>query len=598
MHMKRLTLITLLAALLTLPSFAEPVDAYRAGETARSFFRNDPSPARRLATLRQVNLYGAPLTKASQEAPAFYIFNREGGGFVIVSGDDACKPILAYSYENNFGSVEDMPDGLRDWLADFEAQVALVRKTGARPSASPANADMTAYQPEVIHDTPAWHQGAPFNRLCPKDNGKDSWVGCVPLAVSLVMNYFGHPSYGTGTLPSYDYQYNGRSYHISGIELGHKYEWEKFRNVDFNKSYSDAQANAVATLIRDVAIAGKASFSADATDTNFERIVPAILEHFGYDRNVTHLKRWYFTDEEWMDLIKGELQDHPVIYAANTSNGGHAFVVDGYDRKNNLHINWGWGPDYIGYYALSAFIPSSGQDYKFEHTTVLGLVPDKGQGGSPEEYLYLCSGQGSDGRLYKGLSADSTPEHGKEFTADVAWYYNGGINDFYGRFAFALIDKNGNIVEKISNDNIIKGLVPRGGQGVFGISCKINSYPIFGDKVQLIYRSDKWPEGVWKLPYRRLDDGVVDVIEVKADGTLLGESTSLNYSKTDGKVSLKTKDRVTWKLSDSSGKVVAEGVSEDFKISISTSGLAKGSYTLWLGRDKEGQGITLNIGEK
>ena len=595
MHMKRLSLITLLAALLALPSFAGPVDAYQAGETARSFFRNDPSPARRLAAIRQVKLYDAPLTKASQEAQAFYVFNREGGGFVIVAGDDACKPILAYSYENSFGSGDAMPDGLRDWLADFEAQVAMVRESGAGPAPAPTAADMASYKTEVLHSTPTWHQGAPFNRLCPKIGGKDTWVGCVPLAAGLVMNFFGHPASGTGTLPAYDYQLSGKSYHVDAITLGHAYEWDKFRNVNFSKGYTDAQANAVATFLRDLSVAGKAGFGVDGTDSNFERIIPAMLEHFGYDPNVTHLKRWYFTDDEWMDMIKGELQDHPLIYAANTADGGHAFVVDGYDRKNYLHINWGWGPDYIGYFALSAFTPVSGQNYKFDHTTVLGLVPDKGQGGSPEEYLYLCSGQGSDGRFYKGLSASGTPERGKEFSVTVAWYYNGGINDFYGRFAFALVDKNGNIVEKISDDNIVKGLVPRGGQGVFGISCKINSYPMFGDKVQMIYRSDKWPEGVWKIPYHRLDDGVIDEIEVKADDSLLGEPTSLSYSKTDGKITLKTKDRVTFKFSDSSGKVVAEGVSEDFKISISTKGLAKGSYTLWLGRDREGQGITIKL---
>ena len=396
--MKHFSLTTILVLLISLPAFAGPVDAAAASETARAFFRNDPSPALRMAEISQVRLYAAPLVKAAEAEPAFYIFNREGGGFVIVSGDDACKPILAYSYENSFGSAGDMPDGLRDWLADFEAQVAQVRAEGVNPAPSRTAADMTGYKTEILHKTPAWHQGEPFNRLCPKDNGKETWAGCVPLAMCLVMNFFGHPAHGTGTLPSYDYSYYGMAYHVDSIKLGHPYEWDKFSNVNFNRKYTEEQANAVAILVRDVGAAGKSGYTVEGTESDFERIVPAVIEHFGYDPNVTQLSREFFSDEEWMDLIKADLQDHPLIYAASSDDSGHAFVVDGYDKKNYLHVNWGWGPYYIGYYALSAFTPSADENFKYGHTTVLGLVPDKGQGGSPEDFLFLSSGGGSDGK--------------------------------------------------------------------------------------------------------------------------------------------------------------------------------------------------------
>ena len=48
-------------------------------------------------------------TKAvSEQQPPFYVFNREGGGFVIISGEDAINPVIAYSFDNQF-SVENMP---------------------------------------------------------------------------------------------------------------------------------------------------------------------------------------------------------------------------------------------------------------------------------------------------------------------------------------------------------------------------------------------------------------------------------------------------------------------------------------------------------
>jgi len=593
-----------MALLVAWPVLAGPVDAQRASEVARKFFQNDPVSGRRFSTIHRLERYGTPLTKAGDATPAFHIFSREGGGFVIVSGDDACKPILGYSFENDFGPVDQMPEGLRDWLADFEAQVVQVRQETARPEAvSAARSEWMAveyptkagtnFKPEVLHDTPAWNQGDPFNRLCPVDGGKTSYVGCVPLAMSLVMNFFGYPAQGKGTLPSYDYELMGKSYHVDGHQLGYSYEWEKFRNVDFNKSFTDDQAKAAATFIRDVAMAGQAWFTATGTDCNFERIVPAVLEYFGYDPNVTHLRRWYFTDKEWMNMIKGDLQDHPLIYAANKEGGGHAFVVDGYDKKDNLHINWGWGPSYNGYFALSAFTPVEGSNYKYDHTTILGLVPDKGQGGQPDEYLYLTSSQGG-----KGLSCTETPERGKTFYMDVIWFFNGGLSNFDGKVCFALTDSEGNILERISDAGDIKELKPRGGLGLTGISCKINAYPMEGDKVRMVYRSNKWPEGVWKLPLYRLDEDVVEAIAVKADDTKLADVTSLNYNKSDATVSLKTMDRVNWTLKGSTGTVVGEGVSKDMALKIPAADLAKGSYTLTLTRGKDKQVVTLKMGNK
>ena len=130
----KLILVSLAAVLLTLPAMAGPVDVYRAGEAAKSFFKNDPVGSRRMAPVHRVELYSAPLTKAGESAPAFFFFNREGGGFVIIAGDDACKPILGYSFEGSLDSADQLPDGLRDWLNDFEAQVAQVRAEGTAPA--------------------------------------------------------------------------------------------------------------------------------------------------------------------------------------------------------------------------------------------------------------------------------------------------------------------------------------------------------------------------------------------------------------------------------------------------------------------------------
>ena len=54
-------------------------------------------------------------TKADAQAPAFYVVGRDGGGFVIVSGNDNVRPVLALSYTNRF-QVEGMPCNVSAWM--------------------------------------------------------------------------------------------------------------------------------------------------------------------------------------------------------------------------------------------------------------------------------------------------------------------------------------------------------------------------------------------------------------------------------------------------------------------------------------------------
>ena len=135
--MKKRSVLLFFLLLTVLPCAADPVDALRATEVARAFFQNDHNVALRLAPLQRVERVSAPLTKAGEEQVPFYIFNRGGGGFVLVAADDACNPILGYSFTHSFGQGDDMPDGLAAWLDDLEEQVALAREFLQRLGAQP-----------------------------------------------------------------------------------------------------------------------------------------------------------------------------------------------------------------------------------------------------------------------------------------------------------------------------------------------------------------------------------------------------------------------------------------------------------------------------
>lgn len=64
----------------------------------------------------------------------FYVFSRNGdNGFVIVSGDDKAREILAYSDSNIF-DPQNIPDNMKNWLSFYEAEIQSLRDNPANPA--------------------------------------------------------------------------------------------------------------------------------------------------------------------------------------------------------------------------------------------------------------------------------------------------------------------------------------------------------------------------------------------------------------------------------------------------------------------------------
>lgn len=52
--------------------------------------------------------------------------------------------------------------------------------------------------------------------------------------------------------------------------------------------------------------------------------------------------------------------DRPIIYGGvDTFNGGHEFVICGYDAQGRVYVNWGWDGSSEGYYDIALLNPDS-----------------------------------------------------------------------------------------------------------------------------------------------------------------------------------------------------------------------------------------------
>ena len=103
-------------------------------------------------------------------------------------------------------------------------------------------------------------------------------------------------------------------------------------------------------------------------------------------------------------IYKEVSEERPVLYGGSSINGGHQFIVDGYDGKGLFHMNWGWGGMSDGYFVLSlansdevgAGGGTSADGYSVDQHAIIGLMPDDGE---PEKPLFY-------GGFYQDLEQD------------------------------------------------------------------------------------------------------------------------------------------------------------------------------------------------
>lgn len=374
----RIVLSCLLAVAYSCSAQARPVTKEYAKAIATRFLGNSKS----------LSLSDDVLMMPSEgDSPAYYIFTRSGGnGFVIISGDDVARPVLAYSYDGaitdgtagvemqSVGTIVNgaLPVGLQDWFADISRQIAQARAEGGQPTSvvGQPTADDAVGNPVVELNTPTWKQGAPFNALCPFDGDKQCVTGCVPLVYGELMKYYAYPDAGIGRTTAYVTRDNEQT--VGERQLGHRYQWDKMP-LSSTDEFTAEQADAVAVLLADLGAAFQVQYDKEESAASLGQ--DALLLNFDYNPGTRQYKSDY-TTAEWYASLRSALDaGRPVIYRADNSAGGsHAFIIDGYTDRDYYHVNWGWGGSYNGYFALDA-LQVSGRDYNSGQAAYFDFMP-------------------------------------------------------------------------------------------------------------------------------------------------------------------------------------------------------------------------------
>ena len=194
--LRPLTLVILLLSVVGM--MAANVDSSVAQDKAVRFLNSQPG-SRFMASSANVKLTHTEASAVSAGAADYYVFNYDGGGYVIVSGDDRAEEILGYG--SGYMDVQNLPSNVAWWLGSYKAQMEfLIANPGLKvqTSSQVLSTMFTATSVPMLM-TSTWDQEAPYYNQCPKYNNQYCMTGCVATAMAQVMGMWQWPKRGYGS---------------------------------------------------------------------------------------------------------------------------------------------------------------------------------------------------------------------------------------------------------------------------------------------------------------------------------------------------------------------------------------------------------------
>lgn len=347
-------------AMSALNATAGNIDATTARMTANSFWKQKAATGKfKAASTADIKL--AYTEKSSVSGNAFYVFNIDGGGWVIVAGDDYAKQVLAYGNTGNI-DMNNMPSNMKAYLNMLKGQIETAQAYKGKTVPVKASKNRTVVEPLLKS---SWGQGEPWNLLCPTNSlGQRTSVGCAPLAMAQVMNYWKYPNEVSEISG-----YSGNYISLPATTFNYDLILDQYRYYDpvtgnpIIVDYTDEQANEVAKLSRYCGQACKSRYGNSGTSTgSYSYDQRDGFKTFGYNENLQLIGKdaFYYTDnsndytiDDWCALICTELEaGHPIPYHDVWE--GHAWVLDGVDADGKFHMNWGFNGKFDGWYEIDA----------------------------------------------------------------------------------------------------------------------------------------------------------------------------------------------------------------------------------------------------
>jgi len=367
--------------------YANPVSVSQAKFVGQQFVQTNFEQSRQSQDLTLV--YTGSTTRGEA---SYYVFNVGHDGFVIVSADDNYRPIVGFSDEGCFDANNISPE-----LAFYLNAIAEGRSKASVNAINP----MVPVEWESLSNTgrllsfnggrgvdflvkTKWNQNpAPYNSLCPADPlgpGGHDYVGCVATAMSQLMKYWNYPEKGQG---SHSYQCLPRPGYAGHPEYGTltanfgetTYDWANMLNSYGSNNYTPEEGLAVATICYHCGVSVNMMYGNNVDEGSgaySEDVVSAIYNYFLYTNHASLQSYSASMVNQWKSMLKEQFDmGWPVYYAGSSSEGGHAFICDGYNDNDLFHFNFGWGGSGNGWFVVDQI------DYNSNMRAIINFTPSE-----------------------------------------------------------------------------------------------------------------------------------------------------------------------------------------------------------------------------
>jgi len=324
---------------------------------AENFFNYKNDPIENIFSIESIESFSI------EDLDVFYVIELNPKGFILISHDNLVRPILAYSFEEDF-RFDNIPTNLNYVFDLYKKQILQQQELRNDPNNDIANewikfSRQVDYEPSTRSVSPLimarFDQGTSWNDMCPEDSdgpGGNVLVGCVAVSMAQIMHYWSYPEVGYGshgyTHQQYGYQYAnfGNSY----------YDYSQMPN---NYATTESQE-----LLYHCGVAVNMGYGVDGSGANVfgngNTTERAMEDYFLFKDDLDEVEPWQYGTTAYRELLQNELNNNrPIIYVGYSDDAGHAWNIDGYD-DDYFHNNWGWGGSQNGYFLLSSL---NGFDY-------------------------------------------------------------------------------------------------------------------------------------------------------------------------------------------------------------------------------------------
>lgn len=273
--------------------------------------------------------------------------------------DYSGNPIWAYSLESAMDE-NTLKEFIPYFFVYYSDLLDNIANTGQKVQF--ADKDMETIAP--LLGKLGWGQDAPYNSKVPTKDKKRVLVGCVPLAMSMIMKYYEWPKQGESMVK---FEVEKKKFEFDCTEL--KPQWERFRNEYEEKDVEEC--GDLSRLLGTLGLMLGPKYEESGTAANMYVLKHIMCNNLGYSGRLTVKAKP--SNSEVQELMKMEIRNHrPCIVSRNS----HAFICDGYE-DGLFHYNMGWKGFGNGYYRIP--LNKLVTDSAFFRTIVVGIEPRKSE---------------------------------------------------------------------------------------------------------------------------------------------------------------------------------------------------------------------------